>query len=225
MDPAFTHFVAAKGTASLCEYLLREADVVRRTVTAVDRESVPSDAEGWRVTAADGSTHSFDAVVLTVPVPQVLQLGGVAEAAVTRGGDLHDRLCAVEYSARWAMAVSLEPKAWDAVHGLGWGARYISKEESSSICYIAADQVKRGSEPTAAVGPTLVVHSGVPWSLKNGAATPQADEADGLRSRIQVSCAVLSPYVSLNPNRNGLLSRRVHCLNMMHSASYVPYLG
>lgn len=190
MDPTFSHFVAVDGTASLCQHLLRDAVVRPRTMTAIEpvQEAVEHSG-GWRVTASDGSVHTFNAVVITVPVPQALQISGVADLVAARGSDLDKRLSAVQYSSRWALAITLPFGAWESVHGLGWGVRYVSSKESESICYVAIDQLKRGWTKSES-DPTLVVHGGVPWSLQKNADVARDREPVGLREEVEVRPAM-----------------------------------
>lgn len=100
----------------------------------------------------------------------------------------------VTYSSRWCLALELAPAAWDTPTDGGWAARYVSKTESSSICYIAVDQRKRGvaadNEKRAGKGPVLVVHASVPWSLQHHAAVPAGEEhsaggGDDVRGTVQ----------------------------------------
>ena len=183
----------SRGTSSLCEHLLAGANLrLSREVTNVERSpSVGTEAPRWRVTAADGTTSSFDGVVLTPPAPQAARL--VSMALGDDGGRaLTESLGSVTYSSRWALAISLPAEAWESALALGWDARYVSKEESESVCYIAIDQLKRGQAPVAADkalpahGPVVVVHANVPWSIQEGAAAALTDEPAGLRLKIQV---------------------------------------
>eukprot|EP00038_Savillea_parva_P006386 m.163413 g.163413 ORF g.163413 m.163413 type:complete len:385 (+) comp12303_c0_seq1:140-1294(+) len=203
MDPSLSHFSVVEGTSALCKHLLHDAPMVKQyTVTGLhritpapetgDSSSPPSDAAAattqWQVTTDDGAAHTFDRVVVTAPVPQVLGWDGVPDILAERGDDLGKRLAAVEYSSRWALAITLALDAWSDVAKLGWGAWYVPKDDSASVCYMAIDQLKRRGDAAGVgteVGPTVVVHANVPWSLKTGAGTAKADETDDLRPRIE----------------------------------------
>ncbi|XP_048843470.1 renalase isoform X6 [Brienomyrus brachyistius] len=68
------NFVAPKGASSIVKHYLRESGAevhFCRQVTHVQRKG-----PGWEVCVEGGQAESFDAVVLTVPVPQILQLRG-----------------------------------------------------------------------------------------------------------------------------------------------------
>jgi predicted NAD/FAD-dependent oxidoreductase len=195
-DASLRHFVVSRGTSALCEHLLTGANVkLAHEVTNLElTPSVGAKPAQWRVTAADGTTSSFDGVVLTPPAPQALRMAKLALHDNDEASRLlTDSLSQVAYSSRWALAMSFPAEAWGAAAALEWEAKYVSKEESESVCYMAIDQLKRGGHnPSAShkitdgAGPMLVVHSGVPWSIKHGAASARDDEPDELRSSVQV---------------------------------------
>lgn len=153
-------------------------------------------AEQWRVSSSGGGggggggggkveDQLFDGIVLTAPMPQVLGLGGDVQGLIT-GAGIRAKLEAVTYSSRWALAVEFAPSAWEQVKTLHWDARYVNKDEDAAICYLSIDRSKRGQEPSsAAAGPVLVVHTGVPWSLQHHSAAPAEEEPAGYRATVE----------------------------------------
>ncbi|TKS90302.1 Renalase [Collichthys lucidus] len=103
----------------------------------------------WEVQRTTGGSETFDAVVLTMPVPQILKLQG----------DLQDNR--VVYSSRFAVALFFPP---DVVFSFPWAARYVT--DNPCICYVAADSRKRNAD-TPGRGPSLVVHTSVPFGLEH----------------------------------------------------------
>ena len=109
----------------------------------------------------------FNAAVLTMPIPQILQLPGMKEII---DSETSEKLSKVQYSSRYALAlffdtyeekISLDtdPKIHHQT-----SAEYIS--DDPIFCYAAIDNVKRGFEDIN--HPTSVVfHTNVPWGIKN----------------------------------------------------------
>ena len=107
----------------------------------------------------------FDAVILTMPVPQIVNLSGMNSIL---SNDLKNKLSKVEYSSRYALALffdkfeenvmlSNDPKV---------GAEYIS--DDSIFCYAATNGLKRGLETEFQKVPTSVIfHTKVPWGIKH----------------------------------------------------------
>ncbi|XP_070783508.1 renalase isoform X2 [Enoplosus armatus] len=86
----------------------------------------------WEVQRKVGGSETFDAVVLTMPVPQILQLQG----------DL----------------------GHNVVFSFPWAAKYVT--DNPCICYVAADSRKRNAD-VPGHGPSLVVHTSVPFGLEH----------------------------------------------------------
>ncbi|XP_024120809.1 renalase isoform X2 [Oryzias melastigma] len=127
------------------------ADVfLEHHVTALYRRGA-----SWEVERKSGGSETFDAVVLTMPVPQILQLQG--DLGNLLSVQQKQQLDAVRFSSRFALALFFPP---GAVFSFSWAAKYVS--DSSCIRYIAVDDRKRGAD-TSACGPALVVHTSVPF--------------------------------------------------------------
>lgn len=169
-----THYVAPQGFSSLAKHFLPAAcdlELARRVV-AVDR-----DPDGRvAVVTEDGATHSgFDAVVLTQPVPQLLDVLDArpwSTDLLARQDGLRSRLSAVTYSSRFALAVHWddEPVVRDAIATLrspvGAIAHYV-KSDSGALRYVSVESAKH--TPTSATGVhSLLLHSSVPFGLKHG---------------------------------------------------------
>ncbi|KAM9700117.1 renalase, partial [Menidia menidia] len=90
--------------------------------------------------------------------PQILQLQGDLGECLSPQQRL--QLEAVRFSSRFALALFFPPAA-DLC--LPWVARYVS---DSILRYVAVDNRKRGAEPPG-VGPSLVVHTSVPFGLEH----------------------------------------------------------
>ena len=109
----------------------------------------------------------FDAAVLTMPVPQILELPGMSEII---NSETSEKLSKVQYSSRYALALFFdtyeEKISFDNsdpnIHQTS--AEYIS--DDPIFCYAAIDNAKRGlvglQHPTS-----VVFHTNVPWGIKH----------------------------------------------------------
>ncbi|XP_031694639.1 renalase [Anarrhichthys ocellatus] len=113
----------------------------------------------WEVQRKAGGSEMFDAIVLTMPAPQILQLQGDVGHMLS----VHQKqqLEGVEYSSRFAVALFFPP---DVVFTFPWAARYIT--DNPCVRYIAADSRKRNADGPGR-GPSLIVHTSVPFGLKH----------------------------------------------------------
>lgn len=126
---------------------------------------------GWRVEAEGAEPAEdlrFDAVVLTTPLPQLLELGGALPAAIDAhgGGGLRAALGSAQYSTRFSLSLfwdGADEGARAFLDGLGWACRYVSRDEEPSLAFLSRCAAKRGVG--AAEPPALLAHSSVPFAL------------------------------------------------------------
>ncbi|XP_071317954.1 renalase isoform X1 [Trachinotus anak] len=151
------NYMTPLGMCSVVKHFLSEsgADLFfEHHVTGLYRRGA-----SWEVQRKAGNSETFDAVVLTMPVPQILQLQGDLGHLLS----VHQtqQLERVVYSSRFAVALFFPP---DAVLSFPWAARYVTG--NPCICYIAADARKRNADAPG-LGPSLVVHTSVPFGLEH----------------------------------------------------------
>uniref|UniRef100_A0A8C1IJQ8 Renalase, FAD-dependent amine oxidase n=1 Tax=Cyprinus carpio TaxID=7962 RepID=A0A8C1IJQ8_CYPCA len=91
---------------------------------------------GWEVCHKAGAPDRFDIVVVTMPVPQILQLQGDVESLI--GENQRRMLEAVSYSSRYALGLSYKA---DTQIDIPWAAKYVSS--NPCIHFIAIDDKKR----------------------------------------------------------------------------------
>uniref|UniRef100_A0A3B4Z2H2 Renalase, FAD dependent amine oxidase n=1 Tax=Stegastes partitus TaxID=144197 RepID=A0A3B4Z2H2_9TELE len=152
MGSVVKHFLSESGKHFLSE---SGADLFfEHHVTALYRRGA-----SWEVEKKAGGSETFDAVVLTMPVAQILQLQG--DVGQLLSVQQKQQLDGVVYSSRFAVALFFSP---DAAFSFSWGARYVS--DSRCICYIAVDSRKRNKD-SPGLGPSLVVHTSVPFGLEH----------------------------------------------------------
>merc|ERR1711871_673172 len=161
------HYVAPKGISSVVQYFLGDTNVeYNRRVMSVNKV-----LDGWKVTDTEGESETFDAIVMTIPSMQVLELeGGVNSIMTPSGIEIREKLQQVKYSSRWALGFYYPYEAWHAVEDLDWSARYVTRGEDDALVWLSVESKKLGiDKPTEGdnCGPVLVAHAGVPWSLEN----------------------------------------------------------
>uniref|UniRef100_UPI0037E77038 renalase isoform X2 n=1 Tax=Semicossyphus pulcher TaxID=241346 RepID=UPI0037E77038 len=150
-------FMTPLGMGSLVKHFLSEsgADLFfEHHVTGLFRRGA-----SWEVQRKAGGSETFDAVVLTMPVPQILQLQG--DVGQMLSVQQKQQLDGVRYSSRFAVALFFPP---DVVFSFPWAVQYVSN--NSCICYIAADSRKRNADVPGR-GPSLVVHTSVPFGVEH----------------------------------------------------------
>uniref|UniRef100_A0A8C8SDA0 Renalase, FAD dependent amine oxidase n=1 Tax=Pelusios castaneus TaxID=367368 RepID=A0A8C8SDA0_9SAUR len=111
----------------------------------------------WEVCKKTGSPEQFDIVVLTIPVPQILQLQGDIVNIIKESQK--QQLESVSYSSRYALGLFYEAGTWIDVP---WAAQYITN--NPCIRFISIDNKKRNIE-SSEFGPSVVVHTSVPFGI------------------------------------------------------------
>ncbi|XP_060884843.1 renalase isoform X1 [Labrus mixtus] len=150
-------YMTPLGMCSLVKHFLSEsgADLFfERHVTGLFRRGA-----SWEVQRKAGDSETFDAVVLTMPVHQILQLQG--DVGNMLSAPQRQQLDEVMYSSRFAVALFFPP---GVVFSFPWAARYVTG--NPCICYIAADSRKRNADVPDR-GLSLVVHTSVPFGLEH----------------------------------------------------------
>ncbi|KAM9462421.1 renalase isoform 1-T1 [Clarias gariepinus] len=155
MEEGTENYVTPSGTSSIVKHYLKEsgAEVLfSHQLTHVYRRG-----PCWEVHRKDGSPEQFDVVVLTIPIPQILQLQGDIGSLLSERQKLED----VSYSSRYALGLFYKAGVQISVP---WVAKYVSN--NPCIRYIATDDKKRNlvSED---VGPSVVVHTSVPFGMEH----------------------------------------------------------
>ena len=106
-----------------------------------------------------GVKEDFDVVILTVPAPQVLQLGGDVPSLLSSQPELQDGFRAVKFSSRYAMALYFN--SGDGQHE-PWAAKYI--DDHPIFRYVAIDNRKRNRPERP---PAAVLHTNVKYGAEN----------------------------------------------------------
>ncbi|XP_049810487.1 renalase-like [Schistocerca nitens] len=148
------HYVAPRGMNSLVkEFLTADEVQFNRLVTSITQNGNKLDVE-----TKDGYKDTFDVVVLTMPVPQILQLSGCVESVLSDDKEKREALSAVKYSSRYAVAYFYDKTL---EFDVPWSAKYVVDDEL--LRYVAIDNKKRNSSATSAI----VFHTTVKFGEEN----------------------------------------------------------
>ncbi|XP_037761646.1 renalase isoform X4 [Chelonia mydas] len=135
MEEGSHNFVTPQGISSIVKHYLTEsagADVFyEHHVTQIYLRGGK-----WEVCKKTGSPEQFDIVVLTIPVPQILQLQGDIVNIIKESQK--QQLESVSYSSRYALGLFYEAGTWIDVP---WAAQYITN--NPCIRFISIDNKKR----------------------------------------------------------------------------------
>ncbi|XP_069652039.1 renalase isoform X2 [Haliaeetus albicilla] len=151
------NYVAPQGMSSVVKYYLKQsgADVFyEQHVTCISLRDGK-----WEVSRKMGPPEQFDVVVLTMPVPQILQLQGDIVNIIN--GSQRQQLESASYSSRYALGLFYEAGTQIDVP---WAAQYIT--DNPCIRFISIDNKKRNIE-SPEIGPSVVVHTTVTFGSEH----------------------------------------------------------
>jgi len=155
------HFICRDGMSSVAGHMLG------RTAVEYDRCAFDvQERDGrWLVKDSHGGSETFDAIVVTAPTPQLLELEGAdLRALLAPHADALARV-AKRYSTRFAACVWYGTEAWEALAEVPWASKYVRSGENGNegLVYMSIEPRKR--EQTADSPPALLLHSSVPFGL------------------------------------------------------------
>jgi renalase len=209
------HFIAPLGTSSIVQSFLdsgKEATTYHGSthLTSLnivdtyddDRDTTNKGTKIWAATSKDGTVDHFDVVILTLPVPQILQIKGDIEDRIA---PVKESLNQVKYSTRYVMALQYNSEeAMEIFGSIPWSVKYVNREEEGSdcICYMSIDAKKRGldlfkDDKAGDKTVTLLVHASKDFSIANGAQVAKAgiphEILDKVKFEMQESIQKLIP--------------------------------
>ncbi|KAF7705212.1 renalase isoform X1 [Silurus meridionalis] len=157
MEQGTIHYITPSGTSSIVKYYLKEsgAEVLfGHQLTHVYRRG-----QCWEVHRKEGLPEQFDVVVLTMPIPQILQLQGDIGSLLSESE--RQKLEDVSYSSRYALGLFYKAGVQISVP---WVAKYVSN--NPCIRYIATDDKKRNLV-SEEFGPSVVVHTTFSFGMEH----------------------------------------------------------
>ncbi|XP_031972621.1 renalase isoform X1 [Corvus moneduloides] len=151
------NYVAPQGISSVVKYYLEQSGAEVSYEQHVTHLSLRDGR--WEVSRKAGPPEEFDVVILTMPVPQILQLQGDIVNIINESQK--QQLESVSYSSRYALGLFYEAGTGIAVP---WAAQYIT--DNPCIRFISIDNKKRNIESPEA-GPLVVVHTTVTFGSEH----------------------------------------------------------
>lgn len=168
--PNTKHYVTPQGISSIVKHFLKKSDAnicFHHRLTSIELQGQGGDArlhtkhedEGGSTNQQPADDVGYDAVILTIPTPQVLNIRGLVEEKLKEKCSVKEMLERVNYSSRYALALFYPP---GVMPELPWRARY--EQEDECIRWISIDNRKRQNEAACSA---LVVHTSVPFGIKH----------------------------------------------------------
>ncbi|XP_072725520.1 renalase isoform X6 [Ciconia boyciana] len=151
------NYMAPQGIFSVVKYYLKQSDADVFYEQHVTRISLRDGK--WEVSRKMGPPEQFDIVILTMPVPQILQLQGDIVNIINESQK--QQLESVSYSSRYALGLFYEAGTQIDVP---WAAQYIT--DNPCIRFISIDNKKRNIE-SPEIGPSVVVHTTVTFGSEH----------------------------------------------------------
>ncbi|XP_069701624.1 renalase-like [Periplaneta americana] len=157
LPPDTKQFVATRGMSALVKHFLFDvADEIHfeHEVIALNVED-----RSWLVETKSGVRGTFDIVILTIPIPQVLQLIGFIQEVISKNEKIEHNLKAVDFTSRYALCLFFN---YSVEFSTGWDSKYIYDDEI--FRYISIENQKRNEQncPSA-----VVFHTSVHYGAKN----------------------------------------------------------
>lgn len=143
-------FVAPHGMNSLVKHFLQDADEIHFGHHVV---SIYKCGKQWVVESKSGVKGMFDIVILTMPVPQVLDLQGSIQEIMSKDQEMKHNLQSVKFSSRYALCLFFDS---DYKFNTGWDSKYVYDDKI--FRYVSFDNRKRNmpASPLAAVFHTSI---------------------------------------------------------------------
>ena len=170
-----TDYICPLGSSSLVKHFFNKSHTEVNFGMRVSK--IENDAKLWRVYTETGDVECFDALILTIPVPQVLELLGNSPGTNLIGNNETSQLEKVQYSSRYAIALLFDgdnEKEQEIIKNEvklkdGACAKYIY--DDGIFRYVSLDSYKRNNTFNAPdsdkVPLSVVFHTSVPFGIKH----------------------------------------------------------
>lgn len=147
------HFVVPDGSGCLVKNILSKANI-SETKFSHHVQSIDKKNDMWVVETKTGEREDFDAVILTVPVPQLFLLEGTV-ANLLNSEPIVNKLKSVNYSSRFVLVMFFSNNVEEE-----WGAQYF--DDDPIFRYVTIDNIKRNRPDNLCAA---VFHSTVPFGI------------------------------------------------------------
>ena len=175
------NFVAPGGINSVVKHFMNNS----KAQVCCNKRLISVNVSGDTVCCSteDGTSEIFDALVLTIPLPQVSTLqGNISTFLKEHEKELSD----AEYSSRYAVAFTYKQ---DVLSSFTWSAKYF---QDDVIRYVSCEPRKKGEANVST--PVLIAHTSVPFGVHHLEEDKQAITKT-VESRLSVIIPGLPPSV------------------------------
>ncbi|KAK3090511.1 hypothetical protein FSP39_012396 [Pinctada imbricata] len=155
-DGSSDHYVAPNGSNKVVKYFLEQSEAELMSDERISHIDVK---DGKIYLTSEDNSHECDALVLTMPVPQILNLEGDIKNIIESQPEVKKKLEEVSYSTRFCVGLFFNQKA---KIDIPWDVKYYT--DDPIIRYVSIDPRKRGNVDPS-LGLSACVHSSVPFSL------------------------------------------------------------
>lgn len=152
-------YVTPAGVSSLVKYFVKQAGAELMYDSHVSKVDVEDNKV--KLTTLKGDVELCDGVILTMPVPQILQLDGSIQNLIESQPKVKENLENVSYSMRFAVGLFYDR---GVTLSYPWAVKYF--RDNPCVCFISIDNKKRGIE-NSSVGPSAVIHTSVHFGMKH----------------------------------------------------------
>lgn len=152
------HFVTPNGMNSLVKYFIALSSP-DATKFLYHVSAIRKNGEKLLVETTTGTKEDFDVVILTIPIPQVLNLSGDLPDLINSQPDLRAGFETVQFSSRYVLALYFN--SGDGQHE-PWAAKFI--DGHPVFRYVAIDNRKRNRPEQP---PAAVLHSSIQYGEEN----------------------------------------------------------
>ncbi|CAL8074601.1 unnamed protein product [Orchesella dallaii] len=188
VDPTKSHYACVKGTSSIVKHFFEQASLEKTDMVFDCRVIKISKAEPGKVevTTEKQGTSTFDIVISTMPVPQILQLENSSELLADL--DMKRNLSMVKYSTRFALGLF-----FDAEIRLASSAQPLNFIENDPVFrYWSIENLKRTgtyNEPTS-----VVLHTNINYGAENA-----EEDKDALKPQLLEKTVEIIPEAASIP--------------------------
>lgn len=149
-EQKMNHYICCKGSGSVVKHFINKSGCQIHFCERVV-EVFPSLVKtGWVVKTENNTRGEFDVLILTIPVPQVLQIQGITEHL---SDEQKNNLKEVTYTTRFAVGLFYNEPT-DFSNAVPWGIKYFA--ESPIIRYVSIDNKKRNASSQLT---SVVIHT------------------------------------------------------------------
>ncbi|CAF0734185.1 unnamed protein product [Adineta ricciae] len=156
-------YVAPRGISFVVRHVFEQAVAEMNLSKHITKIDFSSENDKLLVSTNDRQLDEADAVIVTIPVPQILsQLKGSIAELIDRNQEAKEKLAQVKYSTRFAVGLFYPPSI--TTLNIPWRIYYVDKNDNEYLRFLAVDNAKRNNnEPPF----SLIAHTSVEFGAKH----------------------------------------------------------